>query len=239
MSILTSHVIRAMAVLLVMNTVSDADVGLPGEKITGTYSNLCYTDANRELSGIEITILLGGDGYWVVVQIAAGVPSNPTVTQAYVEDSLIEFTADGSGDLVGTFQGYVSGDSLHGKFIKSTESFSLKRQPSYWQRHAVQSRCRDSLATPDWRPYKSLYIPAEGFIPDSITAVSMAEAVFLPIYGREVLLEKPFRAVLHGDSIWTVEGAFASGKLAGHKGGSAFIEFRKADGRILGINHGE
>lgn len=77
------------------------------------------------------------------------------------------------------------------------------------------------------------YVPPEGFVPDSATAVRIAEAVLLPIYGKKVIgNEKPFHASLH-DSIWTVNGTLRKG----HAGGVATIEIAKADARVLRVTH--
>jgi hypothetical protein len=53
---------------------------------------------------------------------------------------------------------------------------------------------------------KKKYIPPEGFVSDEETAVKIAEAVWLPIYGRSVLRQKPYKATLTDDNIWFVTG---------------------------------
>ena len=41
------------------------------------------------------------------------------------------------------------------------------------------------------------YTPKEGYVPDSITAVKIGEAVLIPAYGKEKIeSERPFKAVL-------------------------------------------
>jgi NTF2 fold immunity protein of polymorphic toxin system component len=86
---------------------------------------------------------------------------------------------------------------------------------------------------------KHSYVPPNGFVPDSLTAVRIAEAVLRPIYSAEVLdRERPFQATLSGGT-WTVEGTMPhapSGK--DYVGGVAVVEISKTDGRILRVSHG-
>jgi NTF2 fold immunity protein of polymorphic toxin system component len=50
------------------------------------------------------------------------------------------------------------------------------------------------------------YTPKAGFVPDSKTAVAVAEAVLTPIYGKEQIeSERPFTATLK-QGVWTIEG---------------------------------
>ena len=77
------------------------------------------------------------------------------------------------------------------------------------------------------------YIPPNGFVPDSITAVRIATAVWNPIYGeRQIQGEQPYRASLR-DGIWTVESSLPDGM----RGGVAVAEISKRDGRIIRVNH--
>lgn len=80
------------------------------------------------------------------------------------------------------------------------------------------------------------YKPERGFVPDEATAVAIAEAVWLPIYGKETLVkERPFRAVLKGD-IWTVTGT-PHWHNKQDKGG-AIAEISRIDARIIRVSHG-
>jgi NTF2 fold immunity protein len=50
------------------------------------------------------------------------------------------------------------------------------------------------------------YKPTDGFVPDSQTAVKIAEAVLIPVYGeKQIRSEEPFTAELKG-VVWTVGG---------------------------------
>jgi hypothetical protein len=76
--------------------------------------------------------------------------------------------------------------------------------------------------------------PKEGFVPNEQTAVRIAEAVLIPIYGEEnVRSERPFKAVL-ANGVWTVRGHLPPNML----GGSAVVRLAKADGQILFVIHG-
>ena len=79
------------------------------------------------------------------------------------------------------------------------------------------------------------YVPPSGFVPDSITAVRIAEAVWIPIYGEaRIRGEHPLRARLAG-GVWTVEGSLPPGWV----GGVALAEIARSDGRILRVSHGQ
>ena len=88
------------------------------------------------------------------------------------------------------------------------------------------------------------YVPPNGLVPDEKTAIQIAEAVLLPIYGREVILgERPFRGTLHGD-VWTVAGTLHCTDAAQRPrpstdcvGGTAIIDISKRDGRVLRVIH--
>jgi hypothetical protein len=77
--------------------------------------------------------------------------------------------------------------------------------------------------------------PKPGYVPDRATAVSIAKAVWYPIYGKDKIdNEQPFSAKLH-DGVWTVEGSLPEGML----GGVAEIDISKDDGKVLRVSHGQ
>jgi hypothetical protein len=79
------------------------------------------------------------------------------------------------------------------------------------------------------------YIPPNGFVPDSLTAVRIATAVWNPIYGeRQIQGEQPYHASLR-DGIWTVAGSLPKNTM----GGVAVAEIAKHDGRIIRVSHGK
>jgi len=98
---------------------------------------------------------------------------------------------------------------------------------------------RDASAQQPQDAVKHSYVPPNGFVPDSLTAVRIAEAVLSPIYSAELLnSERPFQATLSGDT-WTVEGSTPHVHPGrDYIGGVAVVEISKADGRILRVSHG-
>ena len=77
--------------------------------------------------------------------------------------------------------------------------------------------------------------PPAGYVPDERTAVAVAEAILIPIYGADnIRTERPFRATLRG-KIWVVEGTLPTGMV----GGVALVEISKEDGRVLRVIHGK
>jgi hypothetical protein len=84
-------------------------------------------------------------------------------------------------------------------------------------------------------PAPHSYVPPDGFVPDAVTAVRIAVAVWIPIYGaKQIETEKPFTATLAG-GVSTVTGSLPTG----FAGGVAYAEIAKADGRIIRVTHGK
>lgn len=72
------------------------------------------------------------------------------------------------------------------------------------------------------------------YVPDKETAIKIAEAIWLPIYGEGIYNCKPFVAELRNDSIWVVQGTLTTGK-----GGVPYIEIQKTDCKVLKVIHGK
>ncbi len=86
---------------------------------------------------------------------------------------------------------------------------------------------------------KHSYKPKDGYVPDALTAVKIAEAVLVPIYGEKVINEeKPLKAALK-DGVWIVEGTLHCPEGNRCPGGVVIIEISKDDGRILRVSHGK
>ncbi|MFZ5942060.1 MAG: YbbC/YhhH family protein [Bacteroidota bacterium] len=79
------------------------------------------------------------------------------------------------------------------------------------------------------------YTPPKGFVPNQETAIKIAEAIWLPIYGKEIEEKKPFVAHLQGDTLWIVEGTLKGEMI----GGVPHIEIMKNDCRVLEVSHGK
>jgi hypothetical protein len=73
----------------------------------------------------------------------------------------------------------------------------------------------------------------QDFVPDEQTAMRIAEAIWLPIYGEKVLDQKPFVAKLVKNKVWVVEGYLSPEAV----GGIPHIEIQKSDCKILKVYH--
>jgi hypothetical protein len=81
--------------------------------------------------------------------------------------------------------------------------------------------------------------PETDCVTDEITAVRIAEAVLIPIYGeKHIVGERPFTARLDG-ARWIVTGTLPRPKRRGDivVGGTAMVELDKRDGRIVAVYH--
>ena len=79
--------------------------------------------------------------------------------------------------------------------------------------------------------------PVKGFVPDSATAVRIAVAVWIPIYGeKQIMSEQPFVAKLE-DSVWTVTGSLPPSPAGTMRGGTAVAKIAQRDGRVLFVVH--
>lgn len=75
---------------------------------------------------------------------------------------------------------------------------------------------------------------SEDYVPDENTAIKIAEAIWLPIYGEEIFNNKPFRAKLSDNGeVWIVKGTLPKGMF----GGFPIIELRKKDCKVLKVSH--
>ena len=84
--------------------------------------------------------------------------------------------------------------------------------------------------------------PSEGYVPNSDTALKIAEAVLIPLYGKEQIeSEKPFTATLEND-VWTVAGTVwcsdgHGGRTTRCMGGAAVVKISKIDAHIISMIH--
>jgi len=78
------------------------------------------------------------------------------------------------------------------------------------------------------------FMPKSGFVPDKETAVAIAYAVALPIFGKKDLdRELPLRADLK-DGVWTVLGTLNCESCAG---GTLVMQIDKSTGKVLFLIH--
>jgi hypothetical protein len=80
---------------------------------------------------------------------------------------------------------------------------------------------------------RASFKPTKGYVPDEQTAISIAVAVWAPIYGRkQIESEKPYKASLK-EGIWTVTGTLPEGYV----GGTAIAEISQESGCIVRVIH--
>jgi hypothetical protein len=81
-------------------------------------------------------------------------------------------------------------------------------------------------------------IPKDGFVPTAVVAVAIAEAVLIPVYGKQLInSERPFKAELSHDA-WDIKGTVPCnppGSLC--PGGAAEVKISKKTGQILFMTH--
>ncbi|MBZ5538162.1 MAG: YbbC/YhhH family protein [Acidobacteriia bacterium] len=78
-------------------------------------------------------------------------------------------------------------------------------------------------------------LPSQGIVPDEVTAVKIAEAVFPPIFGTdEVAKCLPYHAQLK-DGFWTVYGTLKPGA----RGGTPQMTIQKKDGKVIEVWHSQ
>jgi hypothetical protein len=88
-------------------------------------------------------------------------------------------------------------------------------------------------------PSKHNYNPADGIVPDELTATKIAEIVLKRAYGDEnINRELPLRATLRSDNVWVVRGTWTHTYSSDARGGVATIEITKKDGQVLRLSHG-
>jgi NTF2 fold immunity protein len=82
------------------------------------------------------------------------------------------------------------------------------------------------------------------YVQNAETAVAIAEAVLIPVYGRQKIeSERPYKAVLGGD-VWRVSGTLycPNGEPQSESnptcaGGVAVVELSKHDAHIISMTH--
>ncbi len=85
------------------------------------------------------------------------------------------------------------------------------------------------------------------YVPNKETAIKIAEAIWLPIYGQKIYDNRPFDACIDGDTAWHVFGSMPTSKMEiDDNGDTTFIYIfggaphaiiRKSDAKILNVYH--
>jgi hypothetical protein len=99
------------------------------------------------------------------------------------------------------------------------------------------SHLEDKMA--NRHPSNHNYNPADGVVPDELTASKIAEIVLKRAYGDETInRELPLRATLRSDNVWIVRGTWPYTYSSDARGGVATVEIAKKDGQIIRMSHG-
>jgi hypothetical protein len=89
---------------------------------------------------------------------------------------------------------------------------------------------------------KSIVLPGH-VVPDTSTAVKIAELLWLSHYGEYVIKERPYEVTLEFgiDTIWHIRGIayFSDDKRLFSFGSLAYISIRSRDCKIIEMNHDE
>lgn len=80
-----------------------------------------------------------------------------------------------------------------------------------------------------------IFLSKHDMVSTDSCAVQIAEIILKSFYGKEMEDEKPLRVDLYRDSIWIIKGSYTED--LNRRGGVAYIEIRKHDGKILNILH--
>jgi hypothetical protein len=72
-------------------------------------------------------------------------------------------------------------------------------------------------------------LPSDGIVPDSITAIKLAEIVWYNNFGEIIFSSKPFIAKLNNKNIWRVTGTLKRG----YSQFMPYAEIRKKDGKFI------
>jgi hypothetical protein len=84
------------------------------------------------------------------------------------------------------------------------------------------------------------YVPPRGFVPNAETAIAVARAILIPIFGAEMVKrEEPLVAVERADR-WFVTGTLCPTLPPNScRDGVPEVEIAKIDGRILRVSHSQ
>ncbi len=110
-------------------------------------------------------------------------------------------------------------------------SFMMLFLFSYCNKSKSTVNSTDSVSM-DTINFKRSNPKTDGYVPNSETAIKIAEAIWLPIYGNSIYENKPFVGELINDSIWSITGTVHT-----DFGGAPYAEIRKSDGKVIKITH--
>lgn len=78
------------------------------------------------------------------------------------------------------------------------------------------------------------FMPKDSLVPDKITALKIADAIWQPIYRKELYQYWPFSATLNEKNQWVVKGTRSKNQAFI---GIPIMIIEKSDGKIVKIDH--
>lgn len=95
---------------------------------------------------------------------------------------------------------------------------------------------REIEVTNAWTKQGGGFVPPNGFVPDKKTALKVAEAILVSVYGeKQIAEEQPLKIALVDNDVWLVWGTLDPRDL----GGTAVIKISKRTGKVLFLAHGQ
>lgn len=89
--------------------------------------------------------------------------------------------------------------------------------------------------------YSNIKVLPDHAIPDTNTAVKIAEAIWIAKYGLDVLRQRPYEIILEKekDTVWHIEGTayFSEDSNMISVGGVAYLSIRSRDCKIIELYH--
>jgi len=123
----------------------------------------------------------------------------------------------------------IAGESFG--FLEEGEGFP--RPDAFTAEQRAEKRRGAVKKAKEWWVDRTFFSSREdGFVPDAATAIKVAEAVWLPIYGTGIDDSRPFQAALE-DGVWVVTGTLPEGMY----GGVPHAYIRRHDGKVLQVFH--
>lgn len=82
----------------------------------------------------------------------------------------------------------------------------------------------------------SSVVPKNGFVPDAPTAILVARAILIPLYGKPIVDKEEPLGAKDGGTVWIVSGSSATPQ---ELGGVAEVRINKKTGQIIRVTHGK
>lgn len=130
---------RIVAGSIMLVSLMSAQVGMAQpipQGLTGIFSTLRVSERSGDIVGMELMVVGGANGVYVVAQGSEGAPGTPLVVEAALRGNTIEFEVPMSCPcalLQGTYRGEISATGIRLEGPGNVEPRLLPRGDSYWQ----------------------------------------------------------------------------------------------------------